>query len=69
MKPIKIIMIIILVIALTFGVFAIYYLTLDIESKIPKDIQTTCELEVQEYMQRKIFIIKPKNGNSEKTIL
>ena len=69
MKPIKIVMIIILSIALLFGLFAIYYLTSDIESKIPKDIQTTCELEAQEYMQRKVFVVKPKNEESKKTIL
>lgn len=69
MKPIKIILIVILTIVLLFGVFAIYYLTIDIESKIPNDIQTTCELEVQEYMQRKVFVVKPKNEESKKTIL
>ena len=69
MKPIKIVMIIILSIALLFGLFAVYYLTSDIESKIPKEIQATCELEVQEYMQRKVFVVKPKNVESKKTIL
>ena len=69
MKPIKIILIVVLTIALLLGAFAIYYLTSDIESKIPKEIPATCELEVQEYMQRKVFIVKPKNTESKKTIL
>lgn len=51
-------------------VIAIYYLTLDIQTQMPKEIETGCNIETKQYMERKVFIVTPKNSEkSNKKIL
>ncbi len=70
MKKIKI-SITILFIFLIFLLIGIsYYVLGDIESKVPKEISKTSKIEEYEFMNRKIFIIKPINKiENEKVIL
>ncbi len=47
-----------------------YYMLVDIETKEPKEIIPTCEIQEEQFMGRKIFIVKPKNkNNTSKKIL
>lgn len=47
-----------------------YYLIADIETKAPKEVEATCNLEIENYMGRKIFILTPKNElKTQKVIL
>ena len=57
-KTIKIIGILIMVMIML--VIAGYFIFVDIESKVPEEVQESCHLEVKEYKNRKIFIITPK---------
>lgn len=47
-----------------------YFIIADIESKATKEIRQTCNLEINEFMIRKIFVIEPKEGasNSKKIL-
>ena len=47
-----------------------YYMIIDIETKPTKEIEKICELEINEFMERKVFIVTPKeNEKPTKTIL
>ena len=47
-----------------------YYLLFEVESKVPEEMKETFEIKQEEFMERNIFIISPKNGpKTEKTIL
>ena len=59
-KTIKIIGILILIMVMIMLVIAGYFIFVDIESKVPEEVQESCHLEVKEYKNRKIFIITPK---------
>ena len=60
-KAIKIIMWSI-VIAVSIAIVILSYLMIaDIETKQPNKIEYTCEIEVQKFMGRKIFVVTPKN--------
>lgn len=52
------ILLILLVIALS--VIA-YYWMVDIKTKVPGNLKEDCEIEVEQFMERNIFIVKPKN--------
>ncbi len=41
-----------------------YYMLADIEGKEPKETIPTCEIQEEQFMERKIFIVKPKNEKS-----
>lgn len=61
--------IILLIIALILLIYT-YYTIVEIETKIPKQEGVTCNIETEQFMERKIFIVTPKNmPKSEKTIL
>ena len=61
--------IIILIIAIIMLIIT-FFLIMDIESKAPEEVQIDCNLETEEFMGRKVFIITPKNEQkSEKVIL
>lgn len=61
--------IIILIIAIIMLIIS-FFLIMDIESKAPEEVQIDCNLETEEFMGRKVFIITPKNEQkSEKVIL
>ena len=61
--------IIILIIAIIILIIS-FFLIMDIESKVPEEVQIDCNLETEEFIGRKVFIITPKNEQkSEKVIL
>ena len=61
--------IIILIIAIIMLIIT-FFLIMDIESKAPEEVQIDCNLETEEFIGRKVFIITPKNEQkSEKVIL
>lgn len=39
-----------------------YYMIVDIETKVPKEVETSCNLKIEQFMGRKIFIVTPKDG-------
>ena len=66
----KIAISIVLIIAILTGLTVSYFLFSDIESKETKEIKKNCNVEIERFMGRKIFIIRPKNENiSKKKIL
>lgn len=62
-----VILIIITVLVLICG----YYLIIDIESKVPENIESKASIETRDFMDRKVFVISSKNSDkkSNKTIL
>lgn len=69
-KITKIITSIILTIILALLIVLAYFLIIDIESKVPKEVEQECIVETKQFMNRNIFIITPKNEpKSNKKIL
>lgn len=46
-----------------------YYLIADIETKVPEGVEETCNLEVETFIGRHLFILTPKEEKSNKVIL
>lgn len=47
-----------------------YFIMVDIETKVPEKVESTCNLEVKEFMGRNLFVVtKKEQENPEKTIL
>ena len=66
----KIAISVVVIIVILAGLTISYFLFSDIESKETKEIRQNCNVEVERFMGRKIFIIRPKSGvESEKKIL
>ena len=61
----KIIINVIIIVVLLVGLTISYFLFLDIESKETKEIKESCNVEVERFMGRKIFIIRPKEEVEE----
>lgn len=59
----KTLLIIILLILFIVLLITAYFVFIDIESKVPKKLEINYNIESQEYMQRKLFIITPKKEN------
>lgn len=59
-KVAKSILVLLLVIVLIVITVIISYKTIDIQTQEPKEIEDVCEVFVQEYMESKVFIVKPK---------
>lgn len=69
-KITKIITSTILTIILALLIVLAYFLIIDIESKVPKEVEQECIVETKQFMNRNIFIITPKNEpKSNKKIL
>lgn len=69
-KITKIITTTILTIILALLIVLAYFLIIDIESKVPKEVEQECIVETKQFMNRNIFIITPKNEpKSSKKIL
>ena len=67
---VKIAISVVLIIVILAGLTISYFLFSDIESKETKEIRQNCNVEVERFMGRKIFIIRPKDEKvSEKKIL
>ena len=66
----KVIISAIIIVLLLAGLTISYFLFSDIESKETKEIKENCNVEVERFMGRKIFIIRPKGEvEEEKKIL
>lgn len=69
-KIAKSILALILGIALIIVMLIIYYKTVDIQTQEPKEIEDVCDVSTQEYKERKVFVVTPKEQNeTEYTIL
>lgn len=60
-----------LILSILFIILAIiaYYLIVDIKIKVPSEIEQTCELKKESFMERNVFIITPKNKNKSNTTI
>lgn len=48
----------------------VYFMIADIETKVPQSVEATCNLRVERFIGRNVFIVSPKNKvNNSKTIL
>ena len=65
----KIIISAIIIVVLLAGLTISYFLFSDIESKETKEIKESCNVEVERFMGRKIFIIKPKEEVVDEKII
>ncbi len=59
---------ILLIIAIILTIL-IYYITADIQTKIPAKVEKTCNIETKQYKGRKIFIITTNETQTNKKIL
>lgn len=62
-KTIKMILVMLLFVLLVAMLIVSYYLIVDIQTKVPKEIGETCQIETEQFMGRNIFIVTPKNKN------
>ena len=67
MKKTKIICGIGLIILAILLVIIAYFWVIDIQTKVPNQIQQSCNLEVKQFMGRNLFIVTPKNQETTKT--
>lgn len=69
-KVVKSVIALVLSTILMMAMIIIYYKTVDIQTQEPKEIEDVCEVSIQEYTGRKVFIVTPKEQNETKyTIL
>ena len=66
-KIIKSISITILIIIAIILAIVAYFLLVDIETKTPQKDESKCDIQTQEFMGRKIFIVTPKNREKTNT--
>lgn len=58
-----------MILAIALAIIA-YYWIVDIQTKAPEKIKSTCELEIKKFKERNLFIVRPKNQEQKKlTIL
>lgn len=38
-----------------------YYMIMDIQTKVPKEVKNTCQIQTEQFMGRNIFIVTPKD--------
>lgn len=60
--------IILLIIALIMLVIA-FFMLMDIESRAPEEIKIDCNIETEEFIGRKVFIITPKNTQKTNKVI
>ena len=46
-----------------------YYMIVDIETKVPESVEKTCDLGIERFIGRNLFILTPKQEKSNKVIL
>lgn len=68
-KIFKGILAILLIFFITLIAFISYYLMIDIETKEPEEKEQICNIETQQYKNRKVFIVTPKEQKSDLKIL
>ena len=68
-KVVKSVIALVLSIILMMAMIIIYYKTVDIQTQEPKEIEDVCEVSIQEYTGRKVFVVTPKEQKkTENTI-
>ena len=65
----KIIISIILIIILIALIAVAGFWIVDIETKVPKEVETSFDLKVEEFVGRKVFVISPKEEKVDKYIM
>lgn len=60
--------IILLIISLIMLVIA-FFMLMDIESRAPEEIKIDCNIEIEEFIGRKVFIITPKNTQKTNKVI
>ena len=65
----RIIVEIILILITVLVVICGYYLILDIESRVPTEYDAEVNVETDEFMSRKVFILTPKNEQKNKKVI
>lgn len=68
-KIFKGILAILLIFFITVIAFVSYYLMIDIETKEPEKEERICNIQTQQYKNRKVFIVTPKEQKSDLKIL
>jgi len=69
-KIAKIIIGILLMLTMLILSIVAYYMIVDIQTKIPKEVEEICQIETKQFMGRNVFIVTPKNKEkSDGTIL
>lgn len=69
MKNLKIIIIILLIIIGIALAIASYFLFIDIQSKLPKNLKSDYQIEIKKYSDRNVFIINQKDKQNQKHII
>ena len=69
MKNLKIIIIILLIIIGIALAIASYFLFIDIQSKLPKNLKSDYQIEIKKYSGRNVFIINQKDKQTQKHII
>ena len=69
MSKLKIVLIIFLTLIFIGLTIAIYFLFTDIKSKLPKTLESQYDIDIQEYNNRNIFTISPKENKQDKYII
>lgn len=60
---------IILVILVLIMLAITFYMLIDIESKVPDEVEINCNLETEEFIGRKVFILTPKNEQKTNKVI
>ncbi len=63
----KILLSMIIIVVLLAGLTVSYFLFVDIESKEPVQIEEVCNVKIEEFDERKVFVVTPKEGELSNT--
>lgn len=69
MKNLKIIIIILLIIIGTALAITSYFLFIDIQSKLPKNLKSDYQIEIKKYSDRNVFVINQNDKHTQKHII
>ena len=68
-KILKIVIPVMIMILLISIFIVAYFFIADIETDIPKKVEEECNLEINYFMERKIFTLSPKNGKKSDLVI
>lgn len=66
-KGIQILIGVLLVILLSIISISVYYLTVDIQTQVPNQLEDNIKIETEQFMSRKIFMVSPKETSENHT--
>ena len=68
-KILKVILgLILIILGITLLVIS-YYMIIDIETKVPESVEETCDLRIERFIGRNLFVLTPKEEKTNKVIL